>query len=296
MLKINFLMKKIAWNGISLKIPTPWEIDSLQADHLIIGKNSSPEIEIKWTDAPGQFTLEKYLKKFIAKSQKLLHIKIHELSTPLSFKHPVKTFEFFFFSWESASSKGNGTLIFCTLCKRLTMIRFFSDSQIISPSLPHSILTSYLDHPMADQADWQLFGLDFSAPKRFKLIEYSFKPGYYTLILKHEKTTLTVFSWGPASFLLSTSGLSEFATQRLPGLKGFATAGHCPRGSYLEWSFRQGRFKNAEILPVFNRYEIFTIFRICHDTHQNRIFGIQVVSPVKFETNLISRSMIGDGE
>ena len=91
------LEKKIAWNGICLKIPPAWEIDSLDADHMLIGEDGSPRTEIKWTEAPKQFTLEKYLKKFIFQSQKMLNIKIHELPTPESFSHPAGHFEFFFF-------------------------------------------------------------------------------------------------------------------------------------------------------------------------------------------------------
>ena len=65
----NNLKKKIAWNAISFQVPSAWEIDSLDTSHILIGKNGTPELEIKWTDSPTQFTLEKYLKKL-----SLIHI------------------------------------------------------------------------------------------------------------------------------------------------------------------------------------------------------------------------------
>ena len=288
------LSKNIAWNGISLKIPLTWEIDSLDATHMLIGEDGLSRIEIKWTDAPKKFTLEKYLKRFISQSQKILNIKIHELPSPRSFSHPAKSFEFFFFSWESVSSTGNGTLIFCALCKRLTIIRFFSDSQILLNSLPALILTSFSDHPVADRTHWQLFGLNFTIPRSFGLIEYSFKPGYYVIHFKYKNTNLTFFSWGPASFLLSKTSLAEFATKRLPQMKGFAKAGVCLRGEYVEWSYRHGRFKNADVLPFLSRYSLFTVCRVCHDKKNNRILGIMVDSTKKYEHDLIKGSMIGE--
>lgn len=295
MLKQSSLTQNIAWNGICLKIPKTWEIDSLDTDYLLIGEDGSPMTEIKWTEAPKQFTLEKYLKQFIRRSQKLLNIKIHELPTPGSFSYPGHDFEFFFFSWESNASIGNGALIFCSLCKRLTLIRFFPESGRSSKTLPDLILASFTDHPITDQTHWQMFGFNFLIPRSFHLLEYSFKPGSFILKFEHKKTLLTFFSWGPALFLLSKTSLPEFAVTRLPQLKGFATAGSCIRGNYLEWSFRCERFKNAGILPFLKQYALFSLFRICHDTQNNRIFGILVDSPVKFEHDLIKWSMIGDG-
>lgn len=281
------LIKTIAWNGISLKVPLTWEVDSLDADHLLIGEKGVARIELKWTEAPKQFTLEKYLKKFISRTQKRLNIKICELPAPGLFSHPATHFEFFFFSWESPSSRGNGTLIFCSLCKRLTLIRFFSDARISINSWPALILFSFNDHPVSDHTLWQVFGLKFSSPKIFCLAEYSFKPGGYILMLKHKKTLLTFFSWGPAEFLLSDKSLSQFAVQRLPQLKGFGTAGVWARGNTLEWSYRHGRFKNAEILPLFSHFSWFTVFRICHDQENNRLLGIMADSPDRFEHELI---------
>ena len=291
----NDLQKSIAWNEIVLKVPSAWEIDSLDTTHILIGKDGTPKLEIKWTDSPKQFTLEKYLKRFIAQSQRTLNIKILELPAPESFLHPNNNFKFFFFSWESASSNGNGTLIFCSCCKKLTMIRFFSTSKISFNSLKDLILSSFCDHPTGNETDWQLFGLNFSTPQNFKLLEYSFKPGCYIINFKHKKTILTIFSWGPALFLLEEASLSEFATTRLPKLQGFATTGVCSLGNYLEWSYSHGLFKNAAILPLFNRYKFYTLFRICNNTPDNRIFGIMMDAPEKqFNRDIIKRSIIGD--
>ncbi|MCP4672962.1 MAG: hypothetical protein GY857_16850 [Desulfobacula sp.] len=291
----NDLKKKIAWNAISFQVPSAWEIDSLDATHIIIGDDGTPELEIKWTDSPTQFTLEKYLKKFIVQSQRTLNININELPAPKSFFCPDQNFEFFFFSWTSASAKGNGTLIFCSLCKRLTMLRFFSDSTISLNSLKALILSSFSDHPAGDEIHWHVFGMQFSTPARFKLIEYSFKPGCYIINFKHKKTILTLFSWGPARFLLENKDLTEFAKIRLPQLQGFAKTGTCRFGSYLEWSYNHGLFKNAQIIPLINRYNYYSLFRISNNRQNNRILGIMIDGPQKKDNyDIIERSIIYD--
>lgn len=286
--------KTIAWNKISLDVPECWQIDSLDAAHMMISRNGAAAVEIKWTDSPRQFNLAAYLKKFIVQSQKRLKIQITELAEPPLFSHPVSHFEFFFFSWTGTASNGTGVLVFCSVCKRLTLIRFFDHSSMVPPSVAGLVLASFADHSVTGQTRWQVFGLTFFCPSAFNLLEYSFKPGCYSIELKDKKTTLTVFSWGPARFLLSQASLAQFAVQQLPQLKGFATAGSCCRGNYLEWSFQKGRFKNADRLPFFSRFTVFRLFRICHDQTDNRILGILVDSPQCFEHDLIKGSMIGD--
>ena len=284
--------KQLAWNRIAFKIPESWEIESLDYTHLIVSEDGNPKIEIKWTESPKSFTLEKHLKKIISRSQKLLNIKIRKQSTPDFFLHSLPGFDFFFFSWESPSSKGAGTLIFCSHCRRVTLIRFFSNLDLTPNSIPHLVLTSFTDHPLTGHVPWHLFGMEFSTPMQFTLSDYSFKPGYFFVKLLYHKIHLTVLSWGPASFLLSGKTLPEFAKDWVPGLKGFATAETSDRGSYLEWSYRQGPFKNAGSLPFFSRYMRFTLFRLLQDTQNNRIYGVKIDSPETFEIELMKGTII----
>lgn len=288
------LLKSIAWNGIELKIPVTWEIDSLDAGHMLIGEEGLPRMELKWTDASANQSFVKYMKKFITRSQKELGIKIIEQQTPASFSHPRTYFEFFFFNWQGQTASGYGALIFCTHCNRLTMIRFFPESTGLPGPLEQSIILSFDDHPGGDEMFWKIFGLDFPTPSHFRLAEYSFKPGVYSIFFKDGKTNLGIFSWGPAEFLLSQADLTEFALGRVPGIEGLARTGYCSHGSFLEWNYRSPRFKNAGLIPFLDRFSLFSIFRICHDPECNRIFGVKVDSPRRYEHDVIKRSLLGD--
>lgn len=289
------LNKALAWNGVAFNIPEAWGIDSLDLTHVMISENGSPRAEIKWTESSPSIPFEKQFKSFMVRSQKLLKIIIHENPPPSFFAPSVPSFKFFFFSWKSPSSKGVGTLIFCTHCRRLTLIRFFPQNAFLLNSSPHLMLASFMDHPVTDRVSWRLFGMAFSTPVQFKLSGYSLKPGYFFFKFLNHKIHLTVFSWGPASFLLSTSTLAEFARERVPELDGFPQAGTCDRGDYLEWSFRRGPFKNSGRLPFFFSRSRFILFRICHDRQNNRIYGVKTDSPRAFEIDLMKGSIIGDG-
>ena len=289
------LNKAIAWNGVAFNIPEAWEIDSLDLTHLMISENGSPRAEIKWTESPPSISFEKQFKSVMVRSQKLLNIKIHEQPAPSFFVHSLSSFNFFFFSWEGPSLKGVGVLIFCTHCRRLTLIRFFSSDAFLLNSSPHLMLASFMDHPVTGGVSWQLFGMAFSTPVQFTLSDYSLKPGYFFFKFLHRKIRLMVSSWGPASFLLSQKTPGEFAKERFPELNGSPKEGTCDRGNYLEWSFRQGPFKNSGRLPFFFSHSRFILFRICHDRQNNRIYGVKIDSPRAFEIDLMKGSIIGDG-
>lgn len=291
---LSLLEKKIGWNKMEINIPSAWEIDSLETTHLLIGEDSHPKIEIKWTEAPKRFSLDKYLKKFIKQTQAQLDISIQEQTTPAGFTHPQQSFDFFFFTWQGHGSTSDGCLIFCNHCKRLTMIRFFNNNPI-SSDMALTILQTFQDHPQTNHCNlWQLFGLSFWSPEEYTLKSYDFKPGAFNIILTAHKKELSFYSWGPASFLLSNSDLSEFALSRIESLEGFAKAGTCQKGPFLEWAFRQEKFKNASKLPLMEHFNTYTLFRICHDTEQNRILGIQINSAKQFESSLIKESILGD--
>lgn len=287
------LSKAVAWNGTAFKIPDAWEIDSLDPTHVMISENGSPRAEIKWTESSPSTPLERQFKKFTARSQRLLKIIIQEEPPPPYFSHPNPGFDVFFFSWKDTSSAGTGALIYCRHCRRLSLIRFFFPDRFLPDSSAHGLLTSFTDHPVTGRVSWQLFGMSFSTPENFRLTEYRLEPGCFSFQFLAQNIHLTVFSWGPASFLLADKTLAEFAKERLPELTGSAAAGIYDRGNYLEWSFRQGLFKNAGRLPFLSLCSRFILFRISHDKQNNRIYGVKIDSPRAFEIDLMKGSILG---
>ncbi len=279
---------------MQILVPEKWEINSLDTTHILFDRQGVLQAEIKWSHAPGRADPARWLKQFIHRSQRQLGIVIHEARTPEAFSPAQPDLQFFFFSWESKTNRGNGALVFCARCKKLTLIRFFTDPQKTPSSLHQRVLASFQDHSDTGLTRWQVFGLTFFVPESFTLHEYSLVPGAYAIRFIHRKKRLDVFSWGPAEFLLKNTDLSAFAAQRIPSLKGFATAGGCCRGNYLEWAFKTQRFKHADMVPMMNRWAQYSLFRICHDRKHNRIYGVLIQSPKQHEHDLMNGSVIGN--
>ena len=286
--------KLVAWNEISLQVPGTWEIEQLDKTYLFLGGDGSPQMELKWTQSPPRSSLETHIKNFVSQCRRQLGITIREEAVPSFFSHPEPGFEFFFFSWQGGGGDGWGVTVFCCHCRKLSLIRFF-DSSCLSPGSPaEQILGSYSDHPAGSETTWAVFGMKFALPSAFNLVDYRFQPGSFSLNFACQKTALSVFSWGPASFLLSKTDLNGFARQRVPGLLGLALAGECRKGAFLEWTYREEPFRGAGRLPGLKMFTRCCVFRICTDIDENRIFGILTRSSRQFERGLIRESFLGD--
>lgn len=290
--------KPLAWNEIFITVPPAWEIDELDETYMLIGEKQSPRLELKWTSFPGRIKPEAHLKKFVSNARRKLGIEINEQNPPSSFVPPENSFDYFFFSWKQKQNKGDGVIIFCKQCKKISLLRFFPGRSLLAgggDALAARILATFCDHPKKETTRWALFGMNFSLPNAFCLKDYNFSPGCFTLKFKRpsDTTYLTVFSWGPASFLLSKTDLSQFALQRIKGMEGLGVAGTCTKGAYVQWQLKTPVFNGADRLLLFKRFTSFKVFRICRDEADNRILGILVASSSQFEKQLVQEFFSG---
>lgn len=287
--------KPLAWNEIFIRIPTSWDVDQLDDTYLLIGEDKSPCLELKWAASSGRIKPETQLKKFVSRARQRLGIQIIEQSPPSFFTPAENSFEYFFFSWKQEEKKGDGVIIFCQNCKKLTLFRFFPGLSLLSggcSSLAARILDTFCDHPKNKTTPWSIFGMHFSLPKAFSLKNYNFSPGCFTLEFKQNAAQVKIFSWGPASFLLSKTDLSGFAMQRVKDIEGLGVAGTWDKGAFVQWQFKKQIFDGADRLFLLNRFTRYKVFRICTDEADNRILGILAESSRRFETRLIRESFI----
>ena len=84
------MLKKIAWNGIHLSVPSTWELGRIDTRHLLVDNHAGPAMEIKWGPVKGHFSHRSHLKKLIAQQK----------------HHPDKNLEEWHLppTWESALS------------------------------------------------------------------------------------------------------------------------------------------------------------------------------------------------
>lgn len=263
-------LKTIAWNGISLEVPGAWDLGTLGENYLLFGENREPRLEITWTEGPARGSFENQMNRFISRVQKRLGITVSPLPIPFSSVTPDSPVFAAGFSWRSTSSRGRGGLVRCKGCKRIAMLRFFDPCDSLSHALMETVVGSYKDTCPGKSCSWQLFGLDLLTPGGGMLDRYSFRPGAFSMAFKAPGQEMTVYSWGPALFLLQNSGLDGFARQRinLPDKTPLATeegAGPC-----LVWEWQRFPWSFGFLNPHER-------FKICHDQTLNRIIGLKRV-------------------
>ena len=283
------LTTNVSWDGISFMIPEHWEVQRLGKDYIFIDDQEDPQLEIKWNRVNSRADLVTYFKRFVKKSEKLLGIQIDKIETPEAFRKTIKGFNFFFFDWAKAGEIGSGMFIFCHICKKITMIRFFSKQLFSKNSTACSIIDTFADHPINDHAHWNCFGLELTTPSSFKLIDFSFKPGRFTLNFQDKTITISCLSWGPADFLLHDKSLAQFAQSEVPRLGQIHEVMDTSPFKIYEWRYRTERFKNANYLPFMKKLALYSLFRIFHDTSKNRIFGVLIESPKPIERHIIEK-------
>ncbi len=263
--------KTIAWNGISLAVPEEWDLGAMGLNHLLFGENREPSLEVTWTEGSARGSLEKQMKRFTSRVRKRLGITVSPLRIPFSPVNPGSPVTVAGFSWKTATCWGRGGLVLCNRCRRISMLRFFDRWHPLSDSLVSTIVGSYEDGCGKEGCSWQLFGLGLSTPGGFRLGRYSFRPGAFSMAFKGRGQGMTVYSWGPASFLLLKGGLAEFARQRIDLPDKAPLQGEGETGSSLVWEWQRFPW-NFGLLQSYER------FRICHDRTINRILGLKLVS------------------
>ncbi len=150
-----------------------------------------------------------------------------------------------------------------------------------------SIIQSYLDHSESMNTDWIIFGMEFSIPSYFQLKNFSFNPGVFEIGFKGKKTLLRLYSWGPASFLLSQKDLEKFARGRLTLPQKVTLYGNSNQGKFFQWEFQNPLFGKVQTPQHLAWMKKYNIFRVCHDDEKNRILGAFIESSKTYEHHLI---------
>ena len=246
-----------------------WNFLNLGYYHLLMGENNDPVLEITWTMKPLRGSLETQMERFSFCLEKRFGMKVSFSAAPLNPEKSHLKMAMVPFTWESASSRGQGFLISCSQCRRISMLRFFARER--TKSFREAIVLSYDDSCGGKVVDWKLFGLNLSTPEGFSLITYSFRPGSFMMEFKAQGQRLIVYSWGPASFLLLRDGLEEFARKRLSLPERSPMSRECSEGSFLVWQWSR--------LPwPFGFMQRHERFKVIHNRKNNRILGFKYAS------------------
>jgi hypothetical protein len=281
------MLKKIAWNGIHLSVPSTWELAQIDTRHLFFDNHASPAMEIKWGPVKGHFSHRSHLKKLIARQKYHPSKILEEWHLPPSWKNALSSFIAKGFSWQSELDNGRGAILFCPSCKTAIMFQIFNIDGHISDEAILGMLKSLQDHRSDDQTAWAVFDIHALLPKVFQLNHYQFKPGNYTLAFSSGFQTVMLFRWAPASAFLSQSGLSQFAANALGcSLENIATTSFLehPAVEWLSNTIAVGH----HWLDRFREKPTFHWGRVWHVMEENRILGIRLDSKKPIDADMMT--------
>jgi len=281
------MLKKFAWNGIHLSVPSTWELARIDTRHLFFDNHASPAMEIKWGPVKGRFSHRSHLKKLITRQRHHPGKILEEWHLPPTWEKALTTFIAKGFSWQSGVDNGRGAILFCPSCKTAVMFQIFNIDGHISDEAILGILKSLQDHRNDDQTAWTVFDIHALLPKVFQLGHYQFKPGNYELAFSNGFQTVKLFRWAPASAFLSQNSLSQFAANAL----GFSQENLVTTSSLehpaVEWLSNKTA-GGHHWLYRFRQKSAFHWVRVWHVLKKNRILGIRLDSKKPIDADMMT--------
>ncbi|WP_243544939.1 hypothetical protein [Pseudodesulfovibrio tunisiensis] len=218
-------MARIAWNGISLSLPRGWEIAALEKNGFLLHADQRPTCEVKWEQISGAFSFDKHLRKLEREFRETRLQPVDKGETPQVWADAVTRLEWSglrlqSFSWNTESERGLGAIIHNPDTGLAALIQFFLHKETdTSPAA--RVLFSFRDHLAGKTRPWTAFGLNARLAGDWRLHEFSFHPGHFSLLFhrspdnretpgKKRGTFLLLQRHAPASVLLENSTLEHW--------------------------------------------------------------------------------------
>jgi hypothetical protein len=270
--------KTVAWNGISMRVPSQWEVSSLAKSYLQLDDGMGPVIELKWQQVRGVFSHQDHLKKLARHSRSVPGLSFQETSLPEEWRQALRHFETQSFEWQGGEISGKGVILYCPESQQASLLQFYQPRGLGDSRVHLGVLDSFRDQCEEDMVRWSLFGLNALMPKSFELVRYRFEPGHYQLEFKDGQEFLDLNRWGPADLLLSKSNLLHWFEKRCEALSWCRLATireHTYHGKPALYGKGRGSDSPAKRLWARISRKLPNVWiRIWHLSSQNQILGV----------------------
>jgi hypothetical protein len=210
--------KTVAWNGISMRVPSQWEVSSLAKSYLQLDDGMGPVIELKWQQVRGVFSHQDHLKKLARHSRSVPGLSFQETSLPEEWRQALRHFETQSFEWQGGEISGKGVILYCPESQQASLLQFYQPRGLGDSRVHLGVLDSFRDQCEEDMVRWSLFGISALTPKSFELVRYRFEPGHYQLEFKDGQECVDLNRWGPADLLLRRDDLGHWFEKRCKDL------------------------------------------------------------------------------
>ncbi|HGJ65472.1 TPA: hypothetical protein ENS27_08805 [bacterium] len=210
---------KFGWQGITMEIPSNWELSALSGDYdngyIRMDDENSSRMELKWSK-----TKEKKpdLQKILDEYFKGMRKRLGASADGLKIKRDVdliKTEDFFknrdviFYNWKT-DVRANGAIWYCKECKRVVVIQLmgYLKENILSDTI--RILESVHDHPEGQNNLWSAYNFSVEVPRRYQMDKRKLMSGYISFSFIDGSRTLNVERYGLADVILKNADLESW--------------------------------------------------------------------------------------
>lgn len=222
---------KFGWQGITMEIPSTWELSALSGDYdngyIRMDDESVPRMELKWSKSrEKKLDLQKILDEYFKGMRKRLGTSADGLKIKRNIEL-IKNEEFFkdrdvvFYSWKT-DVRANGAIWYCKECRRIVVIQImgYLKESILNDTI--RIIESVHDHPDGQVNLWSAYQLSVDIPRRYQLDKRKLMSGYLMFSFIDGSRVLSVERFGLADVILRDADLqSWFRSYYAKNLRGY---------------------------------------------------------------------------
>jgi hypothetical protein len=283
--------KTVAWNGISMQVPSQWEVSFLAKSHLQLDDGRGPVLEVKWQQVRGVFSHQDHLKKLARHSRSVPGLHFQQTSLPEEWRRALSHFETQCFEWQGKNINGKGVVLYCPASQQASLLQFYRQRGVDGSEVHLGVLDSLQDQCEQDMVRWSLFGLNALIPKSFELARYRFEPGHYHLEFKKPPDCIDLKRWGPADLLLKKSDLRHWFEKRCTEL-AWCRLTVIREQNYHGRPALYGKSRDSNNLARrfwarLAKRSSNVWFRIWHLSSQNQILGVAARSLKALDTSML---------
>jgi len=286
------LWDEIAWNGISFRKPSCWEIATIGRNYLMLGTRADPRMEINWGNPSKTASHLHSLKQLQATKRSFGRRKqglsVDAWDPPQSWLHALPNHKVSGFSWKYPA--GNALVVSCSSCNRASLFQFYQSSSEAPghfQTIISKLLSTFRDHSENNCQQWAVFDIHATLPAALQIKSYQFSPGFMAMDFITKGLQISLYRWSPASVLLAGKKLSEFAGS-LPFYPGSISETR-QDADRMEWEKSPSSSLLKRLAAFLSAGFSHHRFLIRHVHEANRILAVRSESRQPMDSNLFDQ-------
>lgn len=213
------LARKIAWQGISLRVPEDWNLaavrvaDGKHGGYLRLDDADMPRLECRWAAGSprGVARAEARLRQQVEKTARAARASVvWEKPTPVEHRKAGDVV----LSWQAAI-RGTALIRHCGRCGRLAVVQVYSGQSDAWHDLAPAIFAGFRDHHLSTWQPWSVYDFRFSSPKGFALHSVRLLSGHLWFRLCNGRECLQFCRWSAGQVRLRDRSLQDWVRDEL---------------------------------------------------------------------------------